>query len=184
MSVLVEMKVAGWSWALLPKAPHSFWSYQQKSLLFQQWFPWQCSQSRKEENKKVSDVLNASYIGKKKKMFSSEKSTRSLSITGATAAECRTRVPHRGKGHYQTITRSEIPSHRGELRVWSKHRTAAATARADTWTLDGSSGGSRHRTAGPRAVGRTGAHSYPSPISLPVFHLTRPRSSQRDGRCA
>lgn len=52
MSVLVEMKVAGWSWALLPKAPHSFWSYQQKSLLFQQWFPWQCNQSRKEGGKK------------------------------------------------------------------------------------------------------------------------------------
>lgn len=64
MSVLVEMKVAGWSWALLPKAPHSFWSYQQKSLLFQQWFPWQCSQSRKGK-KKVSDILSASYIGKK-----------------------------------------------------------------------------------------------------------------------
>lgn len=65
MSVLVEMKVAGWSWALLPKAPHSFWSYQQKSLLFQQWFPWQCSQSRKERGeKKVSDISNASYIGK------------------------------------------------------------------------------------------------------------------------
>lgn len=141
MSVLVEMKVAGWSWALLPKAPHSFWSYQQKSLLFQQRFPWQCSQSRKEENKKVSDILNASYIGKK--MFSSETSTRSLSITGVTAAECRTRVPHRGKGHYQMITRPEILSHRGELRVWSKHRIAAAAAELTRgrWTGAGAAAG-------------------------------------------
>lgn len=76
MSVLVEMKVAGWSWALLPKAPHSSWSYQQKSLLFQQWFPWQCSQSRKErgkKKKKKSQWYFKSKFHSKKKMFHSER---------------------------------------------------------------------------------------------------------------
>lgn len=102
MSVLVEMKVAGWSWALLPKAPHSFWSYQQKSLLFQQWFPWQCSQSRKEGGrKKKSQWHFKCKLYWKKKMFSSEENTRSLSMAEATAAEHRTRAPHRGRGHYQ-----------------------------------------------------------------------------------
>ena len=170
MSVLVEMKVAGWSWALLPKAPHSFWSYQQKSLLFQQWFPWQCSQSRKEGRKKKSQWHFKCKLYWKK-MFSSEENTRSLSIAGATAAECRTRVPHRGRGHYQITTCSGILSHWEELWSLKQAPKSRRNHRADTCTLDRSSGGSQHCTASPRAVGRTKAYGYPSPTSLSIFHL-------------
>lgn len=60
-------------------------------------------------------------------MFSSEENTWSLSIAEATAAECGTRAPHRGRGHYQMTPRSEIPSRRKSYEVWSKRRRAAAT---------------------------------------------------------
>lgn len=48
-------------------------------------------------------------------MFSSEENTWSSSIAEVTAAECRTRVPHGERGHYQVIPPLEILSHREEL---------------------------------------------------------------------
>lgn len=175
MSVLVEMKVAGWSWALLPKAPHSFWSYQQKSLLFQQWFPWQCSQSRKGKKKSQWHFKCELYW---KKMFSSEENTWSSSIAEVTAAEYRAGFSRQGGGTTRWC-HAQTPCTVGKkLEGWSRCPGSAAQLRAGTWTPDWTSYCGQRHTATPRATGRIKACSLPSPISLSIFHLTKARHSQ------
>lgn len=161
MSVLVEMKVAGWSWALLPKAPHSFWSYQQKSLLFQQWFPWQCNQSRKEGGKKNQWHFRCKLY--QKKMFSREKNTWSLSTAGVRTAECRTQILHRGRGH------SQLPTlHRpwGKEGRWSLKHWRATAARVTRVHGTGTGAAASPRWGQPKAQ----SSHCTVPTALPRLH--------------
>lgn len=94
-----------------------------------------------------------------------------------TAAGCRTRGPHGGRGHHQMIPRSETLSHQQQPQSLKQVLKSCGNHGADTCMLHRSSDCSQHPTASPRAAGRIKAPGYPSPISLSIFHLTRSRSS-------
>lgn len=104
-------------------------------------------------------------------MFSREENTWSLSTAGVRAADCRTQVLRRGRGH------SQLPTlHRpwGKEEWWSLKHWRATAARGDTCTWDRNWGSSQHRL--PARAGDSPRLGAPTALSpLPCRGCTEPQ---------